>query len=64
MVAPVTASVLRFAFVLVVGPLVAAGAGPWALFALVGAAMMIYGGVTAVGVHLTRWGPRAAPAAA
>ena len=31
---------------------------------LVGAAMVLYGGVTAVGVHLTRWGPRSAPAAA
>lgn len=63
-VAPVTASVLRFLFVLAVGNAVAAsGAGPWALFALVGAAMVLYGGVTAVGVHLTRWGAPAAPSA-
>lgn len=63
-VAPVTASVLRFLFVLTVGHAVAAHAsGPWALFALVGAAMALYGCVTALGVHFTRWGP-AAPARA
>jgi Na+-driven multidrug efflux pump len=62
-VAPVTASILRFLFVLVVGHAVAAHVdGPWALFALVGAAMTLYGAATALGVHLTRWGPRA-PAA-
>jgi putative MATE family efflux protein len=60
-VAPVAASVLRFGFVLGAGYAVAAaGAGPWALFSVVGVAMVIYGGVTAVGVHLTHWGARTA----
>ncbi len=54
--APVVASVLRFAVVFVGGPLVAAQAtGPWAIFLLVGAAMFVYGTVTALGVHFTRW---------
>lgn len=65
--APVAASILRFGCVLAAGHLVAASAsGPWALFALVGAAMVLYGTVTALGVHWSAWRaqPKAAPAAA
>ena len=59
--APVGAAFLRFIFVAVGGHmLVAAGAGPWALFALVGAAMVVYGTATALGVHWSHWGPRTA----
>ncbi|RYY90043.1 MAG: MATE family efflux transporter, partial [Comamonadaceae bacterium] len=55
-VAPVGASVLRFAFIAALGPMVAAASnGPWGLFALVGAAMVVYGGATALGVHLSTW---------
>lgn len=54
--APVVASVLRFTVVCVGGPLVAARAdGPWAIFLLVGLAMVVYGSCTALGVHFTRW---------
>ena len=61
MAAPVGAAFLRFVVVLVAGHAAArSGAGPWALFAVVGAAMVAYGTVTALGVHFTRWGPRAA----
>jgi putative MATE family efflux protein len=61
-VAPVVASILRFLFVLLAGTAVASlDTGPWALFALVGAAMVVYGSATAFGVHRTRWGPRPAP---
>jgi len=66
-VAPVGASILRFAFILLLGPVVvAAAAAPWALFALVGAAMAVYGIATALGVHYSTWRappPRVAPAA-
>ena len=65
--APVVASVLRFGVVFVGGPLVAARAdGPWAIFLLVGLAMVVYGSCTALGVHFTRWqgGPKPASAAA
>ncbi len=62
--APVAASLLRFFFVLGVGNLLAAsGAGPWALFAMVGAAMVVYGSVTALGVHFTQWHSQAHPVA-
>lgn len=64
-VAPVGASILRFACIAALGP-VASAAGPWGLFALVGVAMAVYGTATAVGVHLSTWRTpvRAAPAAA
>lgn len=56
--APVAASFLRFLFVLAGGQwLAASGAGPSALFALVGAAMAVFGCATALGVWRTRWGP-------
>jgi putative MATE family efflux protein len=62
--APVAASLLRFLVVLVAGHLVAASVeGAWGLFALVGAAMVVYGASTAVGVHFSRWGARAVPSA-
>lgn len=64
-VAPVVAVVLRFLFVLVVGRmLLGAGAGPEALFALVGAAMAAYGILTALGVYFSKWQPQARPVAA
>jgi Na+-driven multidrug efflux pump len=65
--APVAASILRFLLVLIAGHAIAAAvSGPWALFALVGGAMAVYGIVTALGVHFSSWGPRtvAPPAAA
>lgn len=62
--APVAASCLRFAFVLVVGGALGAGSAPWMLFSVVGGAMALYGIATALGVHFTDWGQRAAPAAA
>lgn len=55
--APVAASFLRFVFVLAGGQVLSnLQAGPWALFALVGAAMAVYGGATALGVWRSRWG--------
>jgi putative MATE family efflux protein len=60
--APVAAAFLRFLFVLVLGSALGAGAHPWMLFSVVGAAMAVYGGLTALGVRLSHWGPRAAAA--
>ncbi|MEO7390818.1 MAG: MATE family efflux transporter [Ramlibacter sp.] len=61
--APVLASLLRFAFVLAAGSVLAAMDAPtWAFFGLVGAAMVVYGGASALGVHLAVW--KAAPNAA
>jgi putative MATE family efflux protein len=54
---PVLAASARLAFVAVVGAvLVAAKAPVWALFALVGTAMTLYGLVTAGAVYFTEWG--------
>ncbi len=62
--APVAASVLRFLLVLVVGrAMLGPASGPEALFALVGAAMALYGIATAVGVYFSAWRPQARPAA-
>jgi hypothetical protein len=58
----VAAAFLRFLFVLVLGSALGAGAHPWMLFSVVGAAMAVYGGLTALGVRLSHWGPRAAAA--
>jgi len=56
--APVAASLLRFVFVLLAGHAVAAAVPqPWALFAVVGAAMAVYGTATALGVRYSRWQP-------
>jgi Na+-driven multidrug efflux pump len=63
--APVAASLLRFVFVLVAGHAVASTvAQPWALFAVVGSAMALYGTATAVGVRYSNWGPARPLAAA
>lgn len=62
--APVAAALLRFLFVLVVGHLVARqGLGPWALFAVVGAAMVVYGLSAAGGVWRSNWRATTLPAA-
>jgi putative MATE family efflux protein len=62
--APVAAAFLRFLFVVLVGSAVASTASLAMLFAIVGSAMGLYGLLTAVGIRLTRWGPRtAAPVA-
>jgi Na+-driven multidrug efflux pump len=54
---PVLAASARLALVAVVGAvLVSAGAPVWTLFALVGAAMAVYGLVTAGAVYFTEWG--------
>jgi putative MATE family efflux protein len=54
---PVLAASARLAFVAVVGAiLVWRGAPVWALFAMVGAAMTVYGLVTAAAVYFTEWG--------
>lgn len=56
---PVAAAVLRLACVFLLGrALAAAGAGPVALFALVGGGMALYGISAALGMHLSQWGPR------
>jgi len=58
---PVLAATLRLAVVVGIGAWLAArGAPAWQLFALVGAAMAVYGVATAASIRLTRWGPRAA----
>jgi putative MATE family efflux protein len=60
---PVLAATLRLAVVAGVGGwLGARGAPAWQLFALVGAAMAVYGLATAASIRLTRWGPRQAAA--
>lgn len=60
--APIVGSVLRFLFVVVAGYGFAARAdGPWAMFAVVSGAMVVYGLVTAVGVHFSRWRPQERP---
>jgi Na+-driven multidrug efflux pump len=56
---PVAAAFLRFLFVLVAGSALGLGAQPWMLFAVVGAAMALYGLLTALGVRFTSWAPRA-----
>ena len=54
---PVLAGTLRLVLVIVGGWwLVSAQAPAWAMFALIGAAMMVYGVCTAWFVHLTPWG--------
>jgi Na+-driven multidrug efflux pump len=54
--APIVGSVLRFLFVLAVGHAFARHAsGPSATFAVVAGAMVLYGLVTALGVHLSQW---------
>jgi Na+-driven multidrug efflux pump len=54
---PVLAATARLVFVAAVGAmLVWLGAPVWALFALVGAAMAVYGLVTAAAVYFTPWG--------
>lgn len=54
---PVLASTFRLLVVAVAGWLLnRAGAPAWALFALVGAAMVAYGLATALGVRVTPWG--------
>jgi len=63
--APVAASLLRFGIVAVAGyALASIQAAPWTLFALVGAAMAVYGGATALGVYWSDWSPRVQPAKA
>jgi putative MATE family efflux protein len=63
---PVLAATLRLVVVVGAGAwLVARDAPAWQLFALVGAAMGVYGVATAASIRLTRWGPRpSAPVAA
>jgi putative MATE family efflux protein len=54
---PVLASTIRLLFVAVGGYWLAAiGAPAWSLFALVGAAMVVFGLSTAASIWLTRWG--------
>ena len=54
---PVLAATVRLVLVLAVGgALAAAGAPLWTLFALVAAAMVTYGVLTAAAVWLTPWG--------
>jgi Na+-driven multidrug efflux pump len=56
-VGPVLASTLRLLMVAVGGWwLASSGAPAWTLFALVGAAMVVFGLSTAASVRLTRWG--------
>lgn len=56
---PVLAATLRLAVVACAGAwLVARDAPAWQLFALVGAAMAVYGVATTVAIRVTRWGPR------
>jgi putative MATE family efflux protein len=57
---PVLAATLRLLFVAGVGALLAANQAPaWSYFALVGAAMVVYGLTTAAAVKLTVWGEAA-----
>jgi putative MATE family efflux protein len=56
-VGPVLASTVRLLMVAIGGWWLASSAAPaWALFALVGAAMTVFGIATAAAVGLTRWG--------
>jgi putative MATE family efflux protein len=56
---PVLTATLRLALVAVMGFWLRSQQAPaWAYFALVGAAMAVYGLSTAVAVRMTRWGPR------
>ncbi|MBI3372797.1 MAG: MATE family efflux transporter [Betaproteobacteria bacterium] len=58
---PVLAATLRLVVVAGAGAwLVSRDARAWQFFALVGAAMLIYGLSTAAAIRLTRWGPRPA----
>jgi membrane associated rhomboid family serine protease len=56
--APVAAGFVRFLFVLLAGSALGLGAQPWMLFSVVGAAMAVYGLLTALGVRFSQWGPR------
>jgi len=57
---PVLAASVRLLLVAGVGAWLASmRAPPWQLFALVSAAMVLYGLATALSVKLTRWGPKA-----
>ncbi|RJF75451.1 MATE family efflux transporter [Rhodopseudomonas palustris] len=54
---PVLASTARLLLVAIGGTALAASAAPaWTLFALVTAAMVVYGGGTVLAIHLSRWG--------
>jgi putative MATE family efflux protein len=54
---PVLASTLRLVAVALVGAWISTWASePWPYFALVGAAMVLYGLATALSIRLTRWG--------
>jgi len=54
---PVLASTARLLIVALGGWwLASAGAPAWTLFALVGAAMVVFGVATAVSIRVTRWG--------
>lgn len=56
---PVLANTLRLVIIVVGGWWLTAIAAPlWALFALVGASLAIYGITTAFGVYMTSWEPR------
>jgi len=56
-IGPVLASTLRLLMVGIGGWwLASSGAPAWNLFALVGAAMVLYGVSTAAAIGLTRWG--------
>ena len=56
---PVLAQSSRLLLVAIVGAwLAAAGAPAWQYFALVGAAMVVYGVTTALAIWFTPWGPR------
>jgi putative MATE family efflux protein len=56
---PVLAATVRLVLVAGAGTwLASVGAPAWQLFALVGAAMTVYGLATALSVKLTSWGPR------
>lgn len=59
---PVIAGTVRLALVALVGAWLASQSAPvWQYFALVAAAMVVYGSYTAVSVWLTRWGSEPAP---
>lgn len=56
---PVLAGTLRFAVIAIGGWLLALNAAPaWMMFALVAAAMVVYGVSCAFAIHVSKWGPR------
>lgn len=60
-VRPVLAGTARLVFVVGGGTLVMHAGGPlWALFAVIAAGLAVFGGLTGLAVHRTRWG-RSAP---